>query len=501
LVPLAFPVKRILVILIATLALSLQGCTPENQKPLHHVHQYFESIRNNEALLTAFFSEMPKGGDLHNHFSGSVYAETYWNYLLRKNPWFDTVSLVFEYDSIKRINKKGDYKRFISLPELMRKNKLPDMKQRILQVWSVKDYVDSEIPSHKHFFDSFGKLPSGGWNETGVGLQELQNRALRENVQYLELMIKGVPSDIMPENADRYTSLLTLKEYTDTVALRPVLDSLTQAFRKKQLSKDVVNFNSILLSVHNKFVPDNNAVTIRYQTYVNRRAEPVKFFRDLLLAFESAQTSPLVGGVNILSPEHGDVSMRDYKLHMYMFRYCSQLFPEIKYSMHAGELTLGLVKPEDLTFHIHDAIYIAGADRIGHGVDMAYETDALALLQYMHDKKIAIEINLFSNEFILKVKDDKHPITLYKNGNVPIVISTDDAGILRSNLIHQYVLLAKRYPQISYADIRTFILNSIEYSFIKDQALKNSLYTTVKTKLESFEEKIIKNTRLHSTKV
>jgi adenosine deaminase len=132
---------------------------------------------------------------------------------------------------------------------------------------------------------------------------------------------------------------------------------------------------------------------------------------------------------------------------------------------------------------------------------MAYETDALALLQYMHDKKIAIEINLFSNEFILKVKDDKHPITLYKNGNVPIVISTDDAGILRSNLIHQYVLLAKRYPQISYADIRTFILNSIEYSFIKDQALKNSLYTTVKTKLESFEEKIIKNTRPHSTKV
>jgi hypothetical protein len=31
-------------------------------------------IRNNEAALTAF-SQMPKGGDLHHHFSGSVYAE------------------------------------------------------------------------------------------------------------------------------------------------------------------------------------------------------------------------------------------------------------------------------------------------------------------------------------------------------------------------------------------------------------------------------------------
>ena len=36
---------------------------------------YLEKIRNNEALLTAFFQQMPKGGDLHHHFSGSVYAE------------------------------------------------------------------------------------------------------------------------------------------------------------------------------------------------------------------------------------------------------------------------------------------------------------------------------------------------------------------------------------------------------------------------------------------
>ncbi len=36
---------------------------------------YFEEIRNNEAKLTAFFSQMPKGGDLHHHYSGSIYAE------------------------------------------------------------------------------------------------------------------------------------------------------------------------------------------------------------------------------------------------------------------------------------------------------------------------------------------------------------------------------------------------------------------------------------------
>jgi len=28
-------------------------------------------------MLTAFLEQMPKGGDLHNHLTGAVYAETY----------------------------------------------------------------------------------------------------------------------------------------------------------------------------------------------------------------------------------------------------------------------------------------------------------------------------------------------------------------------------------------------------------------------------------------
>jgi adenosine deaminase len=492
LIPFALPVRKIVTVLIISSTLLVQGCVSENEKSSQRLHNYFESIRNNEALLTAFFSEMPKGGDLHNHFSGSVYAETYWNYLLRLRPWFDTVTLAFEYDSIKLVNKKGDYRRYKSASQLIAANKLSDIKQRILQAWSVKDYVDLGIPSHKHFFDTFGKLPSGGWNETGVGLQELQNRAARENVQYLELMLRSVPSDKMIQDEARYSSLLKLTEYSDTLQLHAVLDSLTAAFKGIDLSADVKAFNEKLLTIHNQYVPDNNAVTIRYQTYVNRRNEPVKFFRDLLTAFEAAQTNTLVTGLNILSPEHGDVSMRDYKLHMYMFRYCSRLYNNtVKYSMHAGELTLGLVKPEDLTFHIQDAVYIAGADRIGHGVDMAYESDNSSLLRYMAANKIAIEINLYSNEFILQVKEDKHPVSLYRKYQVPIVISTDDAGILRSNLVHQYVLLAKRYPQISYAEIKHYIRNSITYSFIKETELKQSLQDSLSQKIGKFEERIL----------
>src|ERR1051326_3085169 len=39
--------------------------------------RYFESIRNQPLLLHAFLAQMPKGGDLHNHLSGAVYAESF----------------------------------------------------------------------------------------------------------------------------------------------------------------------------------------------------------------------------------------------------------------------------------------------------------------------------------------------------------------------------------------------------------------------------------------
>jgi hypothetical protein len=39
--------------------------------------RYFESLRKSPPQLLAFLIEMPKGGDLHNHLSGAVYAESY----------------------------------------------------------------------------------------------------------------------------------------------------------------------------------------------------------------------------------------------------------------------------------------------------------------------------------------------------------------------------------------------------------------------------------------
>jgi adenosine deaminase/adenosine deaminase CECR1 len=110
----------------------------------------------------------------------------------------------------------------------------------------------------------------------------------------------------------------------------------------------------------------------------------------------------------------------------------------------------------------------------------------------MAKKEIPIEINLVSNEFILKVKDNRHPLTLYKEFGVPIVISTDDAGILRTNMTEQYVLLAKRYKDITYEDIKKFVYNSINYSFIKENSVKKQLVKNLDSRFKSFESHLPK---------
>jgi adenosine deaminase len=99
-----------------------------------------------------------------------------------------------------------------------------------------------------------------------------------------------------------------------------------------------------------------------------------------------------------------------------------------------------------------------------------------------------VEINLSSNEFILNIKEDQHPISLYYNAGVPVVISTDDAGILRTSLTRQFVLLAKRYPFISYKAIRQMVYNSIEYSFITDPKLREQLKKDLDIRFAGFEK-------------
>ncbi|MDI1304056.1 MAG: adenosine deaminase [bacterium] len=448
---------------------------------------YFEKIRDNEAALTAFFSQMPKGGDLHHHYSGSIYAEPLLAHAIADNFYLNTETM----DVLKEKPSTGNWEQFSTLKS---RGELDKYKQKIMMKWSVKDYNHVDYPSDKLFFESFMKFEPAIKGNFGQGLLELKNRAITENVSYIETQLSTIPCSMNTDDLTKFNSRLRqLAKTKDEKGIMQSLDSVYNAFQQKDAKSYATDFNTnFVAKLHNDLKIDDSNFTMRYQNFVLRFMEPVDLFKNLIIAFISADISPLMAGVNIVSPEDGETSMKDYWLHMVMFKYCHSRFPNVKYTLHAGELTLGLVQPEDLTWHINAAVHIAGANRIGHGVDMAYEQNSYDLLQYMAKKDIPIEINLVSNEFILKVKENRHPLTLYKEFGVPIVISTDDAGILRTNMTEQYVLLAKRYKDITYEDIKKFVYNSINYSFIKENSVKKQLVKNLDSRFKSFESHLPK---------
>ncbi|HSD07856.1 adenosine deaminase [Flavobacterium sp.] len=444
--------------------------------------QYFEKIRNNEAALTAFFTQMPKGGDLHHHYSGSIYAEPLLAHAIAQDLYLNTQNMTVSPE--KQIGAD-----WVSFSTLQMNGELDTYKQKIMQKWSVKDYNNVDYPSDKLFFESFMKLEPALKDNFEAGLLELKNRAIKENLSYIETQLSPIPCAIKTDDLANYnTYLRKLVANKNEKAVMKSLDSLYSIFIKKDAKKYATDFNTNFVGkMHNELKIDDIQFTMRYQNFVLRFMEPVEIFKNLVVAFISADSSQLIAGVNIVSPEDGETSMKDYELHMLMFKYCHSRFPKVKYTLHAGELTLGLVRPEELSWHINAAVYTAGANRIGHGVDIAYEEKSYDLMRYMAKNKIPIEINLVSNEFILKVKENRHPILLYKEFEVPIIISTDDAGILRTNMTEQYVLLAKRYPIISYTDIKQFVYNSINYSFIQDTSVKKQLVQDLDNRFKTFE--------------
>jgi adenosine deaminase len=162
--------------------------------------------------------------------------------------------------------------------------------------------------------------------------------------------------------------------------------------------------------------------------------------------------------------------MRDYTQQMKMIGYLHSVYPNVHISLHAGELALGLVPPEGLRFHIRQAVELAHAERIGHGVDVMHEDDAAGLLKELAAEHVMVEINLSSNEGILDVKGAEHPFPIYRAAHVPVALSTDDEGVSRIDLTHEYVRAALDY-HLAYRDLKQLARTGMEHDFLPGQSL------------------------------
>jgi len=140
-----------------------------------------------------------------------------------------------------------------------------------------------------------------------------------------------------------------------------------------------------------------------------------------------------------------------------------------------------------MRFHIKEAVDIGGAKRIGHGTALAYEQDVLSLIERMRAKKTVIEINYHSNRFILGSTHKNHPLYLYHKAKIPIVICTDDAGVLRTDHNGEFIQIALDFPNFTYTDFKEFAFNSIIHSFIKGVEVRSKLLEKLQRDFTLFE--------------
>ena len=415
---------------------------------------YLDRVADSPPRLRLFLAGMPKGGDLHNHNGGAIYAEDF----LR---WAAAGGLCIATDNWRVVAPPCDAPNRVPAAGLERDYA---RYSRAIDAFSTRGFEsrvgDPTVSGYDRFFATFAAFwPAARGNE-GEALALTRQQAAADRVSYVELGAGSTMPAALP-------ALLTGIAPTDFAGMAARLaPALPGAVATVRADYDRFEAKAAAIDGCTGATPAPAcAVDMRYLYTAIRTVAPAQVFAQLALGFAVAQADPRFVGVNIAAPEHDPVAVRDYALHMQMIAFLKTRHPGVALSLHAGELTLGLVPPRELAFHIRDAVVVAGARRIGHGIDIAYETDAPALLKRMARERVAVEINLTSNAVILGVKGRDHPLSLYREAGVPVVLSTDDEGVSRSDMTNEYVR-AVTEQKLRYRDLKQIVRDGLHYSFL-----------------------------------
>lgn len=420
----------------------------------------FNAARKTGPLaLRAFFYRMPKGADLHNHLSGAIYAESWIRLAIQ-----DHLCINLQTQSFTRPDHVTCKAGEVPASEAIKDQRLYD---HLIDAFSMRTFIPTTADSgHDHFFATFARFEAASKSNTGELVNEVAVRAAAQNEQYLELM----------DTPDFSQAAALAKKIGFNPNFAQYRQQLLDAGFRKLVPAAQAHFDQAERDRQQiEHCGRSNAdpackVKVRFLYQVLRDMPPPAVFAQILLGFEAASTDPRIVGINLVQPEDSYYSMRDYRLHMQMIGALRQFYPNVHVTLHAGELAFGMVPPAGLSFHIRDAVEVAHAERIGHGVDIMYEDHPYQLLREMARRHVMVEICLTSNALILNARGSNHPFMIYRKYGVPVALATDDAGVSRIDLTHEYVRAADTYP-LTYLDFKQMVRTSLEHAFLPGASL------------------------------
>lgn len=463
----------------------------------------FEKVRASSAALSAFLRAMPKGADLHTHLGGAALTDN----LIR---WGRQDGLCVRTADQTAVQPPcGDD----SVP-LAQATAGSDLYHRLVSAWSLDNPRAALRQRHAHFFDAFAKFSAVANNHTIDMAEEVVRRAAAQGVVHVEIIV-GFQGSSIGRLADQ---LMDPEAAWNDTYLREAREALIHApeFRPA-IARSVEEINKIGSELRSRFRCDSARpdpacdVTVRYLIHGVRTQSREFVFGQWVYAFELAQADNRVVGVNLVAPEEHTLSLTHYDDEMTAVGFLSRLnrsLPDrqpVHVSLHAGELVADVLPLTDqgqahLRSHIRHAVTLAGAERIGHAVDLMNEQDVGqlgedsaaappapaagllstpegstdltpgSLLRHMAHLGVAVEVCLTSNQLLLGAEGDSHPLATYLAAGVPVTLATDDEGILRTDLTAEYVRAAT-VQHLDYRQLKTIARMGVEKSFLPGASL------------------------------
>ncbi len=190
--------------------------------------RYFQSIRTNPNLLLPFLKEMPKGGDLHNHLSGAIYAESLIQWGADSNDCVDQKTMAIIAgpcgSTIPVSTAFGDAALYAAM----------------IDAFSMRNWQLSGQSGHDHFFDTFGKFGQATVGAEDKMLAETAARAASQHEVYQELMITPTGKDLdkLAESVGWDDDFARLQQKLLDGGLPQILATASQQVQAAEMARD-----------------------------------------------------------------------------------------------------------------------------------------------------------------------------------------------------------------------------------------------------------------------
>lgn len=430
--------------LVKWLCLITLLCSPIALKA-EGIANWFEQFKDSasDQQLYEFLYRMPKGGDLHNHLSGS--ALPIW--------WYDT--------ALAQAERGYHYYTKTHIENCL----APDQQR----------------PAYQPYYLLYRNITSLEYEKLNACEQSeyrsLDKLSEQEKIAWLNSLRLDKPTEGRHEFFEKHWQRLNAL-YRNPYLMAELLYLNMEAFGKEGLlyletqifvegSKspegDFYSANEVANIYRNRLVQGDalaTGVEVRFQLAILRFLPSAE--EDLKRSYQFIHDNPDYWvALNMVGREDND------KGHPLRFlatlRELRRSYSGVKLSIHAGEVD----EPNE---HVRDTLLL-GADRIGHGLNLITDPDTLLL---MRNSLYLVEINLVSNLLLEYVDNyEQHPFPEYLRTGIPVALSTDDRGMWDSQITDEFFVAVKEFD-LSWHELQLLHENSLRYGFMPE-ALKQKL--------------------------